>query len=270
MALLKDLVLRVSGNRVPSGMEHILSWRLNQVAWRRNLLGPAELFEQLRAGGDEALEQDVVEQFLDTDTWFFRDEATFFGIHSKVLPDLMHSRAATKFVKILVPGAGTGQEVYSLILSIRHHFPAMVSWDLRVLGTDISEASLERARKAAYTDAEVRRGLPLALLVRNFIRIDDHWVLKGPMRKQAAFRKGNLAEGFGPDIPAFDIVCVRNLLQSIEPALRPTTIANAAGQVAPGGFLVLGNSEMNSGLVPDPKVFRPLGGGIFKSFEQVW
>jgi chemotaxis protein methyltransferase CheR len=266
---LKQLLLKRSGNRLPAA-GHVLEWRLRQVAWDWNMGGLDELFLRLEEGNDARLENAVVDALVDGDTWFFRDEETFKGIHAMVLPDLYKLRAAQKFLSIWSPGAGSGQEVYSIILSIRHHFPAMREWDLRVLGTDINEAALERAREASYSDAEVRHGLPLALIARYFIHAGGKWILRPEIRLQAAFQAGDLTQGMGQDVPSFDLVCVRNLLARIDPSLQRAAIDNAANQVAERGYLVLGNSEMASGLAPDPKAFRPMGGGIFKSFRQIW
>ena len=268
-SLLERLVLRRGGNRLPRGVDHLLAWRLKQVAWRHNLSGLDELFTLLRDGASPGLEDEVVEQMLDTDTWFFRDDDFFQGIHATVLPDLMKSRAAERFIKFWAPGVGSGQEVYSLILTVRHHFPAMRDWDLRVLGTDILESALQRAQAATYADAEVQRGLPLSLLTRYFSRSQGQWVLDPRIRAQASFKVADLMDGFGPNIPSFDLVCVRNLLANFDPDLRVAAIRSAARQVAPGGFLVLGSSDQQAGLKPEPRVFRPLGNGFYKAFGQM-
>jgi len=250
--------------------EHVVSWRLKQLAWRRNLLGTEELFDLLREGQDPALEEEVVEQLLDTETWFFRDETLFRGIHEVILPDLHRIRNGSVFVKFWSPGSGSGQEIYSLILTVRHHFPAMKDWDLRVLGTDVLESRLEKARLGAYTEQEVRRGLPISLLARYFHRRDGLWTVNEDIRTQASFRQSDITEGLGPRVPSFDLVCVRNLLAGIEPGLRAKAMDSAARQVSPGGYLVLGEGEAGLGVEPDLRVFRKLGGGLFKSFAQEW
>jgi chemotaxis protein methyltransferase CheR len=263
---LQALMLRRSGNHLPDHVDHLLSWRLKQVAWCRNFTGLEELLARLRDGAPAELEDEVVEQLLDTDTWFFRDESLFKAVHSVVLPDLLKSRGAEKFLKFWVPGAGSGQEAYSLILTVRHHFPAMKEWILRVLGTDVVESALEQARLGAYTDKEVQRGLPLTFLTRYFARFEDRWHLARPIRDEAVFKLANLNEPFSAAAPRFDLVSVRNLLRSFEPELRAGALDNAARQVASGGYLVLGGAELGLGLAPEPRVFRDLGEGLFKAF----
>lgn len=265
---LAELLLKRSANALPEGQDHVLSWRLKQVAWRRNLLGLEELLRALRAGGDAGLEADVLAQLLDTDSWFFREPAVFGAIHAQVLPELLRTRGTRRSLAFWVPGCGQGQEVHSLVLTVRHHFPAMQDWDLRVLGTDILEEALLRAGQGAYDDNDVARGLPMALLARHFKRQPQRWVLAPELLAQSAFRRSNLADGFDPGLGDFDLVLLRNVVAAFDPDQRRPALDNAAHHVSRGGFLLLGEAELRAGLLPDPRVFKDLGGGLHRSYGQ--
>jgi len=76
---------------------------------------------------------------------------------------------------------------------LREHFPALQTWNLQVVASDISNEMLQKARQGLYSQLEVNRGLPATLLVKYFKKEGNDWRLSESIRKMVDFRRINLA-----------------------------------------------------------------------------
>jgi chemotaxis protein methyltransferase CheR len=264
---LASVLMRRSGCALPESGEHLLSWRLKQIAWQYNFLDLDELIGSLRDKKGTPLEDEVVAALMDTDSWFFRDEPKFQKIQGHVLPALRALRATDKRLSFWVPGCGRGQEVYSLILTVRHHFPAVQDWGLRVLGTDVLADCVKQASTGTFTDDDVRRGLPLSLVARHFDRIGKDWALHSHLRAEAEFQHRNVIEGADAKPQRFDLVVASNLLPSLDELYREHVTQVLEQHVLSKGFLLLGEPELKLGIRPRPKVFKDCGGGLFQLLD---
>ena len=136
-------------------------------------------------------------------------------------------------------------------MAIREHFPELVAWQLSILGTDISAAVLDRARRGRYGQLEVNRGLPAHLLVRHFTRAGMEWEIEEPIRRMVRFQRHNLVEPW-PVLPPFDLVFMRNVMIYFD----VETQAAGAGAGCPAssrrdGYLLLGAAETTFNISDD-------------------
>src|SRR6185369_8707067 len=144
-----------------------------------------------------------------TETSFFRDGHPFDALRDVVIPRLMAARAGCRQLRIWSAACATGQELYSVALLLREAFPELLEWELELLGTDFSTASLRRARSGCFRAVEVHRGLPAATLARWFDHEADEWRLRAEVRDMVTFREHNLVTG-SPLTPPVDVVLLRN------------------------------------------------------------
>src|SRR4051812_38211916 len=99
-------------------------------------------------------------------TSFYRDPATFRTLCQKVFPKLVKKRAADRPIRIWVPGCSTGEEVYSIAMSLLDCAGAR-RVPIQIFGTDVSETALSKARAGIYPDS-VANSIPAAALERHF------------------------------------------------------------------------------------------------------
>src|SRR5262249_54095393 len=132
-------------------------------------------------------------------------------------------------------------------MSIREHFPELLTWQLTILGTDISPTVLDRARLGRYGQLEVNRGLPAHLLVRHFTRAGMEWEIEEPIRRMVRFQRHNLVEGW-PALPPFHLILVRNVMIYFDLETKRRVLALIRAQLAPQGYLLLGASETTYGV----------------------
>jgi len=136
----------------------------------------------------------------------------------------------------------SGQEPYSLAMMVVEAGVELSGWSVRIIGVDLSEAVLARARKARFTQSEVNRGLPAGLLAKYFDSVEGEWQLKSIVRDRVELRQMNLIEPW-PALPSIDLLFMRNVLIYFDVATKKAILARARQAMAPDGYLLLGGAE---------------------------
>jgi chemotaxis protein methyltransferase CheR len=201
-----------------------------------------ELITILVMGREPALANHVVEALLNNETYFFRDRQPFDLLAAQALPALAIARADKKRLRIWSAGCSTGQEVYSLAMLFAENPAQWAGWTIDILGTDVSNAVVDRARAGAYTQFEVQRGLGINQMIRWFEECEDGWRAVEALRKPVRFQVHNILEA-PPHPGQFDIVLCRNVLLYLSPEKRTLAFERLASAMAPDGALMLGAGE---------------------------
>src|SRR3954468_8256204 len=170
------------------------------------------------------------------ETSFFRDGSPFEALREDVIPDLVQKRAATRTLRIWSAAASTGQEAYTIAMTLREHFDELLSWDVSILGSDISTDVLEKAREGRYAQIEVNRGLPEPLLLKYFDRAETAWSVKQELRQGIEFRPLNLMNAW-PNLPCMDVVFLRNVLIYFDADTKRDVLTRVRNAMAPDGYL---------------------------------
>jgi chemotaxis protein methyltransferase CheR len=222
--------------------QYLVEARLQPLARRRQLASVEELITRLARDGGPDLRTEVVEAMVTTETSFFRDHHPFEALRKTGLPELIAKRRAERRLNIWCAASSTGQEPYSLALTIREHFPELTGWKVLLLSTDISGEILARAREGVYNQAEVNRGLPAALLVKYFEQRGTDWQLGEAVRRMVSFQQLNLA-GQWPAVPPMDLVLLRNVMIYFDLETKKSILDKLTRTLRPDGYLLLGGSE---------------------------
>src|SRR5262249_22677734 len=142
------------------GKEYLVESRLLSLVQRKDISDIATLVSELRRTRDGALHTQVVEAMTTNETSFFRDVHPFNALRDTILPEIIQRRGTERAIKIWSAACSSGQEPYTIAMLIRESFPALTSWRVEILGTDLSTEVLDRAREGRYAQLEVNRGLP--------------------------------------------------------------------------------------------------------------
>lgn len=221
--------------------------RLLPVARRWGMSSLEELTQAMRFRGDESLLRDVTEAMTTNESSFFRDIRPFEQFEKVVLPRLMESRTGSKRVKIWSAACSSGQEPYSLAMTMKEMSDKFAGWNAEILATDLSEEILEKARTGIYSQFEAQRGLPITLLVKYFKQDGDKWQIDDSLRAMIQFRKFNLLENIA-QLGMFDVVFCRNVLIYFNQDTKRDVLDKIANQLAPDGVLYLGGAETVIGI----------------------
>ena len=256
-----DFLHRSSGLVMESSKQYLVESRVMPIVRRERLSGLDELVLVLQRGQNPKIAKDVIEAMTINETYFFRDKAPFDQFRNVMLPALIAARQNERRLRIWSAAASTGQEAYSLAMILDENAARMPGWKIDILGTDLSEQVLEKARKGIYSQFEVQRGLPTPVLLRYFSQIGESWQISDAMRTKVTFKQLNLLSDFSA-LGRFDVIFCRNVLIYFDAARKTDILARMTRVLAPDGYLTLGASESLIGLKTD-LVPHPEHRGIF-------
>ena len=239
---LRSLVLQRSAIVLGIDKLYLAEARLGAVARERNFPDSEAVLSAIRSGGDRDLTRIVIEAMTTNETSFFRDKHPFTALRNVILPELMRVRTPDRCLRIWSAACSSGQEAYSIALLIRDHFPTLMSWDLRLFATDLSEVMVDRARAGRFTAMEVSRGLSPELLARHFTQSGTGWTVNENVRRMVEFRTMNLIDSTA-NFGTFDLILLRNVLIYFDPAMKKTILGRMSRHLRPDGYLMLGTAE---------------------------
>jgi chemotaxis protein methyltransferase CheR len=260
---LRRLVHERSAVVLEPDQAYLAETRLMPLAEEYGCRSVEELVTRLQEERAGRLHRRVVEAMVTNETMFFRDAGCFAALRDDVLPELLARRAEERALRIWSAACSTGQEPYSVAMLLRESFGALDGWELSVLATDLSSEALRRARDGVYTQLEVSRGLPPALLERWFVREPPGWRLRPAIGGMVEFRHLNLT-GPWSGLPRMDVVLFRNVLIYFDVETKRSMLRRIRRVLRPDGYLVLGASETTLMLddafervaVPHPACYR--------------
>ena len=242
-AYLQRVLLSRTGTVLERGKEYVVEARLFATARAEGFASVERLLEALQTEPETGeLHRVVVEAMLNCETSFFRDHYPFEAIRATILPELLRKRAASRTLHVWCAAVASGQEAYSVAMLLREHFPETAEWRVRILGSDVSEAMLERARAGRYRQVEINRGLPASLLVKYFERNGNEWEVREPIRNMVDFSHMNLAAAW-PGLPSVDLLLLRNVLIYFSSDVRTTILRNVRKTLKRDGYLFVGGGE---------------------------
>jgi chemotaxis protein methyltransferase CheR len=225
----------------------------------------ARLSKRLRALGLRSF-QDYLE-FVDSDpgggelttmldslstnlTHFFREGKHFDHLRQVVIPRALKRNADARRLRIWSAGCSSGEEPYSLAVTMLEQGQALRGWDVKILATDLSTRVLAQAAEGVYDEARFR-DTPRPILSKYF-----HCVQTSPLRKYSVnpevrrlvtFGHLNLMERWPMKGP-FDCIFCRNVMIYFEKPTQAELVRRYFDILAPGGTLFIGHSESLTGV----------------------
>jgi chemotaxis protein methyltransferase CheR len=240
--ILAGLLEARTGQQLTMSRRWRIETALSALLRERGIPTLDELITILVMGREPALATKVVEALLNNETYFFRDRTPFDLLSKAALPKLMQLRQSAKRIRIWSAGCSTGQEAYSLAMMFAEDPQRWAGWTIDILGSDVSEGAVRRAREGIYSQFEVQRGLGIAQMIKWFEECEGGWRAIEPLRRLVRFQVHNLLEPV-PHPGEFDIVLCRNVLLYLNAERRTHVFERLASAMSGGGCLMLGAGE---------------------------
>jgi chemotaxis protein methyltransferase CheR len=239
--------------RIGLSCEAVPDERLSHVLEHRLRALGCEDFESYQArlgmAGIAAEETSALAEWLTVgETYFFREPRQIDAFIEVVLPALIRERGGQP-VRVLSAGCATGEEAYSLAISIAERLPGLAASQIKILGIDVNPAAIRKARKAQYS-AWAFRAAPPGVRERVFIEVGTAAELRRGLRQMVSFEERNLLDRdpvFWRE-GAFDAIFCRNVLIYLSRPKMVLVIDRLTRSLAPGGYLFLGHSESLRGV----------------------
>lgn len=245
LPLLRPLVQQLAGVHLDDSKGYLIESRLGPIAQRIGCANFNELYFKLRYDADPKLAQEIVDAITTHETNWFRDGAPFDAFQFKVAPESLDARGrlgTPKKLRIWSAACSTGQEPYGIAMVLCDMIPDIATWDIQILGTDISKSSLEVAEKGVYSTHDVSRTQRPLAMQKYFDQTPDGARVKPAVRKLVSFRQLNLMDsltGIGP----FDIVFLRNVLIYFDQPTKLKLLQRVRSTLMPHGWLFVGSTE---------------------------
>ncbi|MCA9215899.1 MAG: protein-glutamate O-methyltransferase CheR [Planctomycetales bacterium] len=240
-----DLIHDLCGIYLDESKAYLIENRLADIVKKCQCSNYLDLVRLVREQCSVTLKQDIVNAITTQETLFFRDGSPFEALKNKALPEMIDSKASAinpKRLRMWSAACSSGQEPYSIAMTICELIPSAWTWDIQILATDISDSAIAKASRGRYAQYEVERGLPNDFRDRYFTKHNEEWIIKDEIRSMVAFRRLNLHEPF-ETLGPFDIIFCRNVAIYFTPEQRRSLFERLSDRLVTNGYLFVGSSE---------------------------
>jgi chemotaxis methyl-accepting protein methylase len=238
---LRLLIERKAGVLIDCPLDDIAT-RLGEYMELRRLTSFADLMGRMQ--GSETECEALLERLLDGETAFYRHPQAFAAFEKQALPELYirKSSQTSRSLRIWTAGCSTGEEAYSIALSICEaaYCHGNNNWTIHVLASDIRQSALTFAERGLYTPEALER-LPKPQVQHYFARVGEHYLVKPRLRNLITFTQMNLARP--AHLGRFDCIFCMDLLNHFSMSQRIALAQRLHLYLEPGGYLFLGDAE---------------------------
>ncbi|MFO1399840.1 MAG: protein-glutamate O-methyltransferase CheR [Steroidobacteraceae bacterium] len=237
----RDLVRRVIGISLSESKRELVYGRLVRRLRQLGLVSFTAYLERLEAG-DAAELENFCNAITTNLTSFFRERHHFDELARSILPALAQAKAATRRIRIWSAGCSTGEEPYSIAMTVRETLGELAGWDLRILATDVDSNVLAHAAAGIYEPGRFER-VEGARRDRGFAQVaGGRYEARAELRRLISFKRLNLIESW-PMRGPFDVIFCRNVIIYFDKDTQRDIIGRMALLQNPGDHLILGHSE---------------------------
>jgi len=190
-------------------------------------------------------------------TSFFRDAESFDALKSEFLPDMFARLPDGATFRAWIPGCSTGEEVYSLAITMRECLDRLSKRvELQLFGTDIDNYAIDSAREGLFP-VSIKADVNAERLKRFFIKEGEWFRVRKEIRDCAVFSVQDIIKD--PPFSRLDMLCCRNLLIYLDAAAQKKILPLFHYTLKPDGVLVLGSSETIGSFT-----------SLFKALDKKW
>jgi chemotaxis protein methyltransferase CheR len=264
--LLRALMFEHSGIHLKEAKRELLKGRLAKRLRHYGYASFAQYYDRLKNNDPQRAElQEMINAVTTHKTSFFRESHHFDCLRQRLLIPANRDAAGGRRAPIRIWSAGcsTGEEPYSIAMTVAASLDRIDSWDVKILGTDVDTAVLEKARAAIYS-RETVNDMPDDVVRRNFLSGHGEQagfvVVKPAIRSLVRFGRVNLLEDPWPFRRKFDVIFCRNVMIYFDRDVQRFVLGRFAKSLKPGGLFFAGHSENLLGLADS---FQPIGGTAY-------
>ena len=229
------------------------------------LADPEKYYQILAAPTRESQSEwrELVLLLTTNETYFMRDKGQLGLLENTILPELIEQKIKLRKALGIQPtlrlwsaGCSTGEEPYSLIIILNKLISDWAEWKILVLGTDINEAAIEKAKRGVYSPWSFRLVEP-EVQSRYFKQRQNEWEIDFKLRESVNFNLVNLVNDNFPniykDIYNMDLIVCRNVFVYFEAKYTSIVLKKFAKTLRPGGYLMTGHAEVHGQITSEFK-----------------
>lgn len=237
---IRMLIEERTGIHFDSSRERFFSTRVHEHLHARGFARGTELMRAVRKTNVEY--ESLLEKLLTQETTFFRYPAVFEAFEKRVLPEL-HAKKFwmnPRTLRVWSAGCSTGEEPYSVAITILESLALADAWDIEILATDIGRQALKHAERGIYSGRSLS-SVNEKQLASHFSPVEGGHQVKARIRKMVNFVQMNLASPVY--VGKMDLIFCMNVLIYFSEERRRALVQRFYDALEPGGYLFLGHSE---------------------------
>lgn len=257
------LLERISGIKLGAGKEYLVRSRLRRLLEKESFGSFSELMVIMKL--KRSLQEQVIDAMTTNETLWFRDDHPYQIFREKLLPEMA---TLNRPLRIWSAACSTGQEPYSLSMEIEEYkkrFPNRLMAGERIVATDISPSSLAIAKQGVYQQLAISRGMNDAYLTSYFAKDEaGRWRIQQNIKSRVEFSVQNLQQSYA-SLGKFDIIFCRNVLIYFSADLKQDILTRMHASLNPGGYLMLGASEIMNNISAYYEMVKCHPGLVYKA-----
>jgi len=274
---LSELIERETGIALSATKKALLCSRLGKRLRHHGFATFSEYYEFVTERDTDGEELSRLVNCMTTNfTSFFREAHHFHFLRDEFLPELRARTTAARRLRIWSAGCSTGEEPYSIAITLAEALGSLAGWDIKILATDLDSDVLDHAERGVFTN-DALSGIGPDLRQRYFhaLRDGSHRVQVSPELSQSIrFRQLNLIDPSWPMRAHFDAIFCRNVAIYFARSTQDQLFSRLANQLTPGGYLFTGHSESLYGLrqhlsAVGRTIYRRSGAALVSSLPAV-
>jgi chemotaxis protein methyltransferase CheR len=237
---IRALIEQRSAIFLDSSRERFFSTRVRDYLEEKGLPGGAELLNRIRASSVEY--EAFLETLLTQETSFFRYPAVFEALESRILPEVQERKfwQSPRTLRVWSAGCSTGEEPYSIAITLCDALKFAEAWEIEILATDISRRALRHAERGVYSKRSIQNA-SLRQADTYFTSVKQGFQVRPRVRKMISFAQMNLAESVY--VGKFDCIFCMNVLMYFSDERRLSILRRFYDALEPGGYFLLGHAE---------------------------
>jgi len=254
--LFQNLINKKTGIFLDERKKYFLESRISSRMEEYGLISVREYWNLVNTDSKEF--STFVDSITIPETYFFRDYPQLKMFAEDILPVVCEEKRkkSSKTLKIWSAGCSTGEEPYTLAIILREMIEDFNTWNVDILGTDISRKALKRCQEAIYNARSIK-DVPLEYKKKYFISSNTHYIVKPEVKKLVRFNYLNLIDKTRMQaIKGIDFIFCRNVLIYFDSENSKRVISYFYDALNKGGYIFLGSSESISRLSAAFKLVR--------------
>ncbi len=242
-----DIVYKESGIVLQDKRE-LLEARMASLSRKRGYGSVQEILDRLKSDNTGQAVVELLDQVSTNLTFFFREPAHFDFVSKVFLPQLMLRKKAQRNnqIRLWSAACSSGEEPYSLAITVKEQLGDDNSWDVKILATDISTKVLKKAIDGKYSRHEVMKAPP-GTIQKYFERGGDRnspvYSVRPEIKNMLVFRRLNLLQDSYPFSGKFDLIMCRNVMIYFDHATKQDLLKKFHRYMNDGGYLMTGHAE---------------------------
>jgi chemotaxis protein methyltransferase CheR len=215
---------------------------------------PEKYYDLLERADSEGEWRELTLLLTTGESYFFRDRELFNLLKTQLLPEIIDRKkqqqittgAAERSLRIWSAGCSTGEEPYSLAVLVKQLIPDLSNWNIFILGTDLNQESIAKAKLGIYNSWSFRKVDP-ELQKQYFKPVRSNWKIDDRIQKMVSFKSGNLLKDNFPnylDIYDFDLIICRNVFIYFDFQTVATIVKKIYRTLNPEGYFISGHTEL--------------------------